>query len=391
MGKKNSKPKPPKNNKNNPEQNSATKEKRYMIDPVFGRMVFNRIVGAWVPAANEDMYEQSHLSYLNSKKENEKYLKTFNINPENIKNFYQDENQHQSLTLVKKIPIKKEVYSSACFLNDGRLAINWDYQLKIYSKDFETIEQKISTKSIFITQLKDGRLVNTKYNTADIYKYDATENKFILDYGLKCINSGKKVVELSNDRLAFLADDIAIYVKEEGKYVQNGKNLSITTIDDFISLNDNEIVSISGQESTLTFWDLTTRNITAQIGDIESFGRACLLLFDKTLIVAGANKKFYSGAVKYIYVINVDNKELIKKYSFYENIWCTIKLNDKEFITGETNGIINKYRLEDNEVKLMEKNEEHGKEIVSELAFSKDNNHLASLSEHQFIIYKISE
>ena len=171
---------------------------------------------------------------------------------------------------------------------------------------------------------------------------------FILDYGLKCINSGKKVVELSNDRLAFLADDIAIYVKEEGKYVQNGKNLSITTIDDFISLNDNEIVSISGQESTLTFWDLTTRNITAQIGDIESFGRACLLLFDKTLIVGGANKKFYSGAVKYIYVINVDNKELIKKYSFYENIWCTIKLNDKEFITGETNGIINKYRLEDN-------------------------------------------
>ena len=316
MGKKNSKPKPPKNNKNNHKQKSATKEKRYMIDPVFGRMVFNKIVGAWVPAANEDMYEQSHLSYLNSKKENEKYLKTFNINPENIKNFYQDENQHQSLTLVKKIPIKKEVYSSACFLNDGRLAINWDYQLKIYSKDFETIEQKISTKSIFITQLKDGSLVNTKYNTADIYKYDAAENKFILDYGLKCINSGKKVVELFNDRLAFLADDIAIYVKEEGKYVQNGKNLSITTIDDFISLNDNEIVSISGQESTLTFWDLTTRNITAQIGDIESFGRACLLLFDKTLIVAGANKKFYSGAVKYIYVINVDNKELIKNILF---------------------------------------------------------------------------
>ena len=178
MGKKNSKPKPPKNNKNNPEQKSANKEKRYMIDPVFGRMVFNKIVGAWVPAANEDMYEQSHLSYLNSKKENQKYLKTFNINPENIKNFYQDENQNQSLTVIKKIPIKKEVYSSACFLNDGRLAINWDYQLKIYSKDFETIEQKISTKSLFITQLKDGRLVNTKYNTADIYKYDAAENIF---------------------------------------------------------------------------------------------------------------------------------------------------------------------------------------------------------------------
>ncbi len=57
MGKKNSKPKPPKNNKNNHKQKSASKEKRYMIDPVFGLMVFNKIVGAWVPAANEDMYE----------------------------------------------------------------------------------------------------------------------------------------------------------------------------------------------------------------------------------------------------------------------------------------------------------------------------------------------
>ena len=39
----------------------------------------------------------------------------------------------------------------------------------------------------------------------------------------------------------------------------------------------------------------------------------------------------------------------------------------------------------------MEKNEEHREDIVSKLAFSKDNNHLASLSENQFIIYKISE
>ena len=45
---------------------------------------------------------------------------------------------------------------------------------------------------------------------------------------------------------------------EDGK-----KNLSITTIDDFIEINENEIASISAQESVITFWDLTTREINA--------------------------------------------------------------------------------------------------------------------------------
>ena len=64
-------------------------------------------------------------------------------------------------------------------------------------------------------------------------------------------------MELSNERLAFLSNDfkITIYSKEYGKYEENGKCLAITTIDDFIQKNDNEIASISAQESEITFWD----------------------------------------------------------------------------------------------------------------------------------------
>ena len=55
-----------------------------------------------------------------------------------------------------------------------------------------------------------------------IYKYNEETKKFILDYSLECNNNGVKVIELSNERLAFLADNIAIYFKENGKYIKNG-------------------------------------------------------------------------------------------------------------------------------------------------------------------------
>ena len=376
-------------NTSNEEKNIEHQEKQYFNDPVFGRMVYNKI-GAWVPAYNEDMYEQSQLSYLNEKEKNKKYLKTFNIEPEKINNFY--ENTPKNFTIIKKIPIHLGIYSYVYFLNDGRLALNWDNQLKIYSPDFETVEQTINVKSTYITQLKDNSLLNCKYNAADIYRYDKEKKKFVFNYSLKCINMAEKVIELPNERLAFLADNISIYSKENGKYVEDGKCLSITTIDDFIPINENEIASISGQESVITFWDLTTREINAQIGDIENFGRFCMLLYDKSLIVGGANKNFYKNPVSYrfIYIINIDNKELIKKYYFTRNIWFMTKLNEKEFVTGETEGIINKYRFEENKLKLMETNEDH-EDIVNKLAFCSNSNQLASLSDKQLIIFKISE
>ena len=392
MGNRKSKHKTKSSSSPKEKNNNDNQGKIYMNDPVFGRMVYNEIVGAWVPAANENMYEESMKEYIKEKENNKKYLKTFNINPEKINNFYEE--MPTNISIIKIIPIKLEIYNYIYFLNDGRLAANWSNQLNIYSKDFETIEQKINVESIHITQLKDNSLIISHYNTADVYKYNKEEKTFNFDYSLKCINSGKKVVELSNERLAFLKDDITIYLKENGKYVEDGnKNLSITTIDDFIEINENEIASISAQESVITFWDLTTREINAQIDDIENFGHSCLILFNKSLIVGGANRNFCENPIsyRYIYIINVDNKELIKKYSFPRNIWFMIKINEKEFVTGETKGIINKYRFEDNELKLMEINKDNKEQIVKKLAFCRNSNQLASMNETELIIFKVSE
>ena len=144
MGNKKSKPKPEievNKDQKNEEINSNLAQKEYIDDPVFGRMVYNEYVGAWVPAKKEGSYEQSYKIYLNEKERNKKYLKTFNIEPEKINNYY--EGTHQSLSFFKKIKIKRDVYSYLFFLNDGRLAANWNEELKIYSKDFKKIEQKI--------------------------------------------------------------------------------------------------------------------------------------------------------------------------------------------------------------------------------------------------------
>jgi WD40 repeat protein len=389
MGNKKSKPKSKQKPKSKPESSNMTKGKMYMDDPVFGRMVYNEIVGAWVPAYSENMYEDSFNQYNTEKEKNKKYLKTFDIKPEKINNFSED--IHQTLSIIKKIPIKLDIYSYAYFLNDGRLAINWGNKLVIYNENYETIEQEIKEDSIHITQLKDNSLSNCHYHGADIYKYDVKNKKFNFDFTLKCKNTAEKLLELTNDRLALLADFINIYIKEDGKYVKNGEEMCLTTIDDLVQINDNELCSISGQESTVTFWDIDKREVFAQVGDIENFGHNCIILFGKYLIVGGANKNFCSGAIKYIYIINTESKELIKKYEILYNIWFIIKLNEKEFITGGSDGIIYKYRFENNEIKLMEKNEEHKGNIVKKLAFCSSRNHLATMSDKQIIIYKISE
>ena len=301
MGNKKSKPKSKQKPKSKPESSNMTKGKMYMDDPVFGRMVYNEIVGAWVPAYSENMYEDSFNQYNTEKEKNKKYLKTFDIKPEKINNFSED--IHQTLSIIKKIPIKLDIYSYAYFLNDGRLAINWGNKLVIYNENYETIEQEIKEDSIHITQLKDNSLSNCHYNGADIYKYDVENKKFNFDFTLKCKNTAEKLLELTNDRLALLADFINIYIKEDGKYVKNGEEMCLTTIDDLVQINDNELCSISGQESTVTFWDIDKREVFAQVGDIENFGDNCIILFGKYLIVGGANKNFCSGLNIFILLI----------------------------------------------------------------------------------------
>ena len=81
-----------------PESSNKVKGKMYMDDPVFGRMVYNEIVGAWVPAYNENMYEESFNNYNNEKEKNKKYLKAFDIKPEKINNFSED--NHQTLSII---------------------------------------------------------------------------------------------------------------------------------------------------------------------------------------------------------------------------------------------------------------------------------------------------
>ena len=385
MGNKNLKPKP-----------AIDPEEYKQYDEIYSEPIkkedhdtFYEIKKEWGSPGDDDLYEVTHKIDSDEKEKNKKFLIKCNIRYGQIKEYNED--THQSLSFFKKIKIKRHVYSYLYFLNDGRLAANWDRELKIYSKDFKKIEQKFKNKSSYISQLKDNSLINCSFNEVDIFKYNEKNKKFIYNFTLKCISYAIKVIELPNEGLAILADNISIYSKQNEIYKKEGKELHIITMDDMILINDNEIASISSQESTITFWDLKTREINAQIGNIENFGHSCLLLYDKNLIVGGANTDFTKNSAKFIYIINIENKEFIKQYLFRQNIWCMTKLNDKEFFTGETNGIINRYRYEDDELKLIETNKEHGKETIMNITFSKNNNQLATLDENQIVIFNMSE
>ena len=305
--------------------------------------------------------------------------------------FYKDSSEHNNLSIIKSVPIKLEIYNFVYFLNDGRLAVNTDNKLNIYSADFKKIEQTINDKSIYITQLKDNSLVNCVYNGANIYKYEPKKKKFKFHCSLKCINNSGKLIELQNGQLALNSNDSVIQIfnkdKENGNYIEEGKELDIITINDFIQINENELASISHQESEITFWNLITREINMQIGKIKNFGRSCLILYDKTLIVGGGGTGYTGG--NFIYIINVESHELINKYIIHSGIWFMIKLNENEFITGDSEGYIKRYRYEENIIKKMDINNDH-KNTVEKLAYN-NNNYLASLSERLLIIFKICE
>ena len=370
-------------------QVQTSQEKRYLIDPVFGKMVYSSIAGAWIPEKNENQYEDDFMMYEKEKERNKKFLKTFNMEPEEIKSLYDE--PHKSFSIVKSIKLKPFIFNYLCFLHDGRFAANFSDKLDIYGTNLKTVEQTIKGESVFITQLKDHSLVNCNIRGADIYKYDEPKKKFILDYSLLTENIAEKVMELSNDRLALLENSyrMIIYSKKNGKHEEEGKSFCITTMDDCIQINDNEMATISGQESEISFWDLTTRELNAQIGEIKNFQNNNLLLFGKSLIVGGAD---IHSDENFIYIINIDTKELIKKYLFLGKIWSMTKINEKEFITGENEGIINRYRFEENELKLIETNKDHEIEtVVNRLSFCNISNRIASLSDNKFIVFKLSD
>ena len=102
------------------------------------------------------------------------------------------------------------------------------------------------------------------------------KKNFNFDCCIKCLNGVKKVVELQNGKVAIKGGrGIQIFTKdkENGNNIEEGKNLLFTTIDDYIQINENELVYISVQESEITFWDLTTREIITKIGEINNYGR----------------------------------------------------------------------------------------------------------------------
>ena len=87
----------------------TSQEKLYMFDPVFGKMVYSSIAGAWIPEKNENQYEDDFMMYEKEKERNKKFLKTFNIEPEEIKSLYDE--PHKSFSIVKSIKLKPFIFN----------------------------------------------------------------------------------------------------------------------------------------------------------------------------------------------------------------------------------------------------------------------------------------
>ena len=120
-------------------------------------------------------------------------------------------------------------------------------------------------------------------------------------------------------------------------YLQNTNILS-----DGLEIKDNEILyELNTNPHSLVFYNLdknkkikTLNNLKLLISDV---GYRIIKLNDDEVAVAGDKK---------VYLIDINNYEILNEINCDECNFCILKLSDKLFLTGDGKGTITQYKIE---------------------------------------------
>ena len=176
-----------------------------------------------------------------------------------------------------------------------------------------------------------------------------------------------KVIEFNKNELISISNDklIKFWVMNNGKFTcvksvgfQNSQNWWIG----ILKINKNEFVTSDNGDSKLKFWNYSNYSMIKEFKEnlpsTWNSDHLCLL-----------NEKHFIFANNYLYIFNIDSKDLIKKIDT-KKTYSVINCLDGTFLCNEcesNNGKIVKYKLNNNnEVeKIDELNNITNKEIYS--------------------------
>ena len=294
---------------------------------------------------------------LSIKKENDKF-KDFNF--EKMNNLKTLNNNQGSILCLKT-------------LDDGRLAAG-DYNSNLIIYDSETFNPDIVIKNnlsqlLNLNQLKNKNLV-CSFSIDNTFKIIKIKNKNEYEVVQLIKNahnkSISKIIELTNENLITFSIDCSFKVwninSNNNMYEKINEFKDTNYLSDGLEIKDNEILySIATNPNSLVFFNLNKNEKIKTISKLNlsiwNVGSRIIKINNDEIIVAGDKK---------IYLININNYNILNEINSDNCNICILKLSNNLFLTGDDNGTITQYKTENKHfIKVSYKNKSHENYIYS--------------------------
>ena len=240
-------------------------------------------------------------------------------------------------------------------LNDGRLAASDTksnliiYNLETYKPDI-IIQNNLGCLINFI-QLKNNNLVCSLENDFSlkilkINKYEYENIQIIKNAHKKAIT---KIIEIKNKNIITFSWDYSFKIwklNNNNKYEKINEIVESYRLSDGIEIKDNEILYFIGDaQKSLVFYDLEKNEKIKILNNIylssNDVGEKIIKLNDNEVVVAG---------YKNIYLIDINNYQILHEFDCDNNNFCILKLSKDLFLTGDKKGTITQYMIKNNKI-----------------------------------------
>ena len=271
--------------------------------------------------------------------------------------------QNNNFNIKLKEPIHilnnhKDKVTCLSILKDGRLVSGSnDKSIIIYNKityQPDLIIKEHNDDINYITTLSSGILTSCSYDKI-IKLFNIKENKYeilqTLNYHTRSVN---KIIELKNKSLVSCSDDnsIIFYNKDNNNNYIKDYNLNINVMcHSVIETKDNEICysQYHYPNHTIYFYDLLHKKTISKLNNINAnsyINKGFIMISKELLLIPGINK---------ISIININEYELIRIIYVINSkeIAGTCILNENILLTGDENGIIREWKIEEDNLNLI--------------------------------------
>ena len=273
--------------------------------------------------------------------------------------------------LTLKIKCHKYYVTSLCLLDDGRLASSSnDRRIIIYNKKTYKPEIIIKEhgKTINCLLKLESNILASCSEDSTIKIFKIKQNKYetlqTLNHHSNYVN---QIKELKNKKLVSSSDDnsIIFYYKDNNQYLKDFQEHTEGLCYQIEQTKENEIsystYNLMDDYYNIYFFDFIEKKIITSINkvNITSLDGIFNMISKDLLIIGGMDT---------LSLIDVNQYQIIKlieiKNSFHNSGFCM--LNENMFITGDSEGTLRQWEIEDNKVYLIsQKEKEHKEKIYS--------------------------